>query len=260
MTKALVFDYFAVVTAHSKRSRGGYRETDIAPSKSAIVGLLACCMGLPRDDKETYRKLTQLGMTTVTLRFLVDGEVIFPCKRQDFHTSMSFDFAADRTLKKLPPLRQRSAQLFAARQAKRGNPDYSRYFVKGATRTTLSQREMLFDTAYVVILTHEDEELLETLQGALRAPTWTPYAGRKAFPFAAPFQARFIEGETENERVEKALEGALPMFETVPSEVRWEGAKNAYQSSRPVKLHQRYDRPRQNLEYGVRDEFSVALI
>ncbi|QOC92369.1 type I-E CRISPR-associated protein Cas5/CasD [Micromonospora craniellae] len=56
----------------------------------------------------------------------------------------------------------------------------------GGHRTALSHRYYLADALFLVVLTDADEDRLDQIQRALRAPVWPLFLGRRAFPPARP--------------------------------------------------------------------------
>jgi len=63
------------------QSRFSHRDSDLAPSKSGVIGLLCAAMGKPRDDSETIEKLAKLKMGV-----RVDWQGTL---KRDYHTALN---------------------------------------------------------------------------------------------------------------------------------------------------------------------------
>lgn len=131
------------------RSRFGQRDTGLEPSKSGIVGLLACAMGRPRGHDPS--DLAQLVMAV-----RVD---------QPGHTESDY-------------------QTIGGGQFK--GQDYGVSKANGAKgQTALSTRHYLADANFLVALSG-DAALLGEAHAALRDPAWPLFLGRKGFVPGAP--------------------------------------------------------------------------
>ena len=74
----LLFRLEGPLQSWGERSKGDYRDTADFPSKSGIVGLLSCALGLEREDPEIAELNRQLS---VIVRADRTGELI-----TDYHT------------------------------------------------------------------------------------------------------------------------------------------------------------------------------
>lgn len=146
------------------RSRWDVRDTQPEPTKSGIVGLLGCALGLARGDAALERLDSALRMG---VRVEAAGRV-----REDFHTVTDFlptaagDYKVSGGTKSTKALRVDPA----ARPA-----------------TILSPRFYLEDASFLVALAApEDAGLLTRCADALRRPCWPLFLGRKACPATRP--------------------------------------------------------------------------
>ena len=130
--------------------RGGfadYRDTNDHPTRSGVLGLLACALGRPRGSSPDD---------------LADLDLAIRCDRpgtpiEDFHT--------------------------IGRGAAEVVPCADGQTRKGAV---LTRRAYLTDASFTVALTGP-HSLLRTLENALDHPVYTPFLGRRACPPTAPY-------------------------------------------------------------------------
>ena len=123
-----------------ERSKWDNRDSALTPTKSGVLGIVACCMGVPRDDPrllELHEKLR------VAVRVDMPGRI-----GVDYHTVSS-------------------ESLMNAEG-------------KAQDRTIVSFRQYLQDASFLVIISSEDSELLGRVEYALKHPKWAAYLGRKS--------------------------------------------------------------------------------
>ena len=123
-----------------------YRDTAAFPSKSGVVGLIACAMGLTRDDPKIPELCSSLKMGVRADR---PGDTII-----DYHIARGF-IQADG---KMP---------------------------NGGANSIITHRQYIQDAVFTVAL-EGDEDLLDEIIDAFHSPYWTPYLGRKSCPLSAP--------------------------------------------------------------------------
>lgn len=131
------------------------RDSGLMPTKSGVIGLIACCAGLKRGDPfiaELHRKLV----------FAVRGDRPGTIMT-DFHTVHSNTMrTADGTIQ---------------------------------DRTIVSHRQYLMDSAFLAAIgvrNQEDEPLLDRCGEALKHPVWVPFLGRKSCVPSAPLFCGFV--------------------------------------------------------------------
>lgn len=168
MAPFLVFHLYGPLASWGEIAVGEARPSEVRPTRSALLGLLAAALGLRRADESAQAALAQ------GLRFAVRidrGGVPIA----DYHTAQV-----------MPPRRgfapaTRAEQLTARRDD---------------LETTLSRREYRCDAAYTVAAWREGDAApdLETLRDALLHPVFPLYLGRKSCPLAWPLGAEVREG------------------------------------------------------------------
>ena len=137
------------------RSRFRIRETASEPTRSGIIGLIACCMGRRRDEP-----LGELANVKVAVR--VDRAGVL---WRDYHTVGAKG---------------------GVMSAKGGKPKITAS--TGEPETFLTDRFYLCDASFLVALTGPDG-LLDRVEHALRHPVWPPFLGRKSCPPSVPIFA-----------------------------------------------------------------------
>ena len=139
------------------RSRWDVRDSHDEPTKSGVVGLLGCALGIPRGD----RRLEELD-EALRLGVRVESPGL---PLVDFQTVTGTHLAADGKYRKTGGGTQTSL------------PD--------EPTTIVSPRTYLQDAAFLVVL-GGDEQLLGRCADAIRGPRWPIYLGRRACPPSRP--------------------------------------------------------------------------
>ena len=123
-----------------ERSKWDNRDSALMPTKSGVIGIIACCMGLSRDDDrllELHRKLKLAVRADMPGRLGVD-----------YHTVSSENMM---------------------------NAEG-----KAQKRTIVSYRQYLQDASFLAVISSEDDLLLDSVSFALRHPKWAAFLGRKS--------------------------------------------------------------------------------
>jgi CRISPR system Cascade subunit CasD len=151
---------------------GQERGSDVQPSKSAIIGLLAAALGIRRHEED------RLGTLAAGYGFAVRVEAAGVLLR-DYHTAQ-VPSASD--LKKRPHRTRRDELLIPRHDL----------------NTVLSSREYRCDALYTVALwaLADAPYSLTELAAALAKPQLTLYLGRKACPLSLPLHAQVRTAET----------------------------------------------------------------
>ena len=168
------------------RSRWDVRDTGSEPTKSGIIGLIGCAVGLRRDDPELER---------------LDRELLFGVRIErpgvistDYHTVTGYHRTAAGDYKHSGG----TAKSLAKAQ-------------EHGESTIVSPRDYLHDAAFLVALASHDHALLRQLAGELehpnwsgdlRFPKWPLYLGRKSCVPSCPVLDRLAD---EYENLEEAL-------------------------------------------------------
>lgn len=142
--------------------RFNQRETATEPTKSAVIGIVTAALGLPRGTPLDDYVSLRMGVR-------VDRQGL---AESDFQTASAF-LAAKAT----PPALPSWSELV----------NYQRVIREKYPKTavTVIQKHYLADAAFLVGL-EGPEELLESIQNALRSPVFALALGRRAFPPGSP--------------------------------------------------------------------------
>ncbi len=183
---------------------GGHTFEDLRPShdfptRSGLIGLLAACLGLDRQDCEGQGRLSQslrfaVRMDRKQLEWEEYGQkrtkILQPTKLTDYHTVL--DARRVRHVKK------------------REDTPSGKYF------PVQSRREYLYDAAFTVAIGEAPEPAftLAQIANAAHKPVFTPFLGRRACPLGRPL----LHGLVEAESLIAALEQVEPQGGTIYSE------------------------------------------
>jgi len=160
-------DYLALKLSGVMQAWGGhtyedYRHTELIPTRSGILGLLAACLGIDRQDRDRQQALS----AAVQMAVRIDQTAFEPQRITDFHTVMDAR-KVDGKVNKFP---------------------------------VVSRREYLCDAQYSVLLEVRADSPwhIDDLRDAVRKPVYTPFLGRRSCPptrplFDATVQAVDIE-------------------------------------------------------------------
>ena len=136
------------------RSRWDVRDTGLEPTKSGVIGLIGCAMGLDRDDPELER---------LDLDLLFGVRIDRPgVVSTDYHTVTGYHRTAAGDFKHSGG----TAKSLAKAQ-------------EHGESTIVSPRDYLHDAVFLVGLKTSAERTL-SLRDALAAPRWPLYLGRKS--------------------------------------------------------------------------------
>ena len=161
------------------------RRTSEAPTKSGVLGLVCCAMGLPR--AKARERLVELNTLRMGVRIDRPGT-----RWWDWHTVGAGIgvFTAEGKIKKTAST--------------------------GEIETLVTRREYLADASFLVALQGDskqgDSKLIRDIAAALASPKWPVFLGRKCCPPSVPILVRPRPGESwtnpvEHETLEEALRG-----------------------------------------------------
>lgn len=139
----LILRLDGLMQSWGERARWDSRDTNPFPTKSGVIGLIACAMGLKRGDM-AIRELAE--EVTIGIRADRAGALM-----TDFQTITGDLITAE-----------------GKRRAKHGE-----------TTTILSRRQYIFDAAFLVVISGP-EDTLERISAALLQPKWQIFLGRKS--------------------------------------------------------------------------------
>lgn len=137
------------------RARWGERDTALEPTKSGVIGLLACALGWGRAHDTQIRTLSK----ALRLGVRVDrpGRLLV-----DYHTVIGGVRSAEGKIKINANTK--------------------------APETVVSRRAYLCDASFLAAL-QGAEEVIERSSAALQAPVWPPFLGRRSCPPSVPLWA-----------------------------------------------------------------------
>lgn len=165
-----------------ERSRWDSRDTAAMPTKSGVIGMIGCCMGIPREDD---RLRTLNDALHIAVRADQPGRVM-----TDFHTVQAPDGQ-----------RMLNAE---------GKP-------RGAT--ILTPKQYLQEAVFTVLIWGEATIMDQTYQAFLH-PVWTPYLGRRSCVPSEPLIPVIIDAETVDEAIGRGADHtALVEIEKLPGDI-----------------------------------------
>ncbi|MCO5206242.1 MAG: type I-E CRISPR-associated protein Cas5/CasD [Anaerolineae bacterium] len=172
MVNTLYLHLEAPLQCWGEQGRWSVRDTSSEPTKSGVIGLIGCAMGV--GDGATLSRFST--HTQMAVRIDRPGT-----RLTDYHTiGGGYD---------------EPALLTAA-----GKPKNS----SGRPHTEISLRDYLCDAAFVVALWSADSVLIQRIAAAVQNPVWTLFLGRKSCPPATPV----FFGLAETADVETAIRQA----------------------------------------------------
>ncbi len=165
MHQFLLFTLYGPLQSWGNIAVGEFRSSDSVPTKSAIIGLVAACLGFQREEE---------GLVALqrSARILVRVDRS-PGRLTDFHTAQV-------------PGAQRNTR-YLTRSEELSAPELH--------TVAPSRREYLTDGVFSVALwsDHPAPVALENVRDALLNPVFVPYLGRKSCPLAVPLSPSLIE-------------------------------------------------------------------
>jgi CRISPR system Cascade subunit CasD len=170
-------------------SRFTRRTTELFPTKSGIVGLLAAAMGINKfapDEPQAIAALSGLHCTVIALPRWKRGKPLPILRLEDFHT-IGGGYDPDEDWQAMP----RSADNQTLK-----NP-------------VVSYRHYLLDARFGVLL-EGDAALIERVAAALRNPAWGVWLGRKCCLPASPLLAAVAPGRDQGWRALLTQAGLPP--------------------------------------------------
>lgn len=149
-------------------SRFMQRDTGYEPSKSGVIGLLACACGFDRDNWSDIEPITRLRMG---VRHERPGSI-----RREYQSA---------GCAKPKSIINAQGELM--------------------TNGVISERFYIEDASFLVGLEGSDDALLQNLHSSLKNPRWTLFLGRKSYVPSVPVW--IPDGLRVNENLEEALYG-----------------------------------------------------
>ncbi|RAI42741.1 type I-E CRISPR-associated protein Cas5/CasD [Rhodoplanes roseus] len=173
--QALVFTLAAPMMAFGEIAVDERRGTASRPTRSAVIGLLAAALGIPRTDP---RQVALAEGYDIAVRTDLPGRLL-----ADYHTVQ------------VPPA---SAVSRTAKSAGRRPATRAEELAVGDLGTKLTRRDYLTDAAFTVLIVARDGAPVpvEDLASALERPAWRLSAGRRSCPLGLPPAPRVVEAAT----------------------------------------------------------------
>ena len=169
--KLLTFRLSGPFQSWGDSARWDHRSSAAMPSKSAVVGLLGCCLGYGRGD-------ARLEALSRGLRMAV---------RADRRGRVMWDFQT---------VQKPGGKILNAMGKPRGD-------------TIITPKQYLQEAAFQVFLTG-DEALLNACCDAMLHPRWTPCLGRRSCPPSEPMLPTLVEYDSPEEAVRKHFDPLAP--------------------------------------------------
>lgn len=194
----LILKLSGVMQAWGKHTYEDYRATQLFPTRSGILGLLAACLGIDREDLINQTALNK----SLVLAVRADED------ERDLPISIITDF---HTIQGVP----------------KATGAINPYAV-------ITKREYLCDAQFTVALEFKDDASynLSMIAEAVKNPFYTPFLGRRACPCSRPLFEKVVEANSLNE----ALAQSSPYKGITYSEVAPESNYQCIQV-RDVPLH-----------------------
>lgn len=147
-----------------------FRPSRDFPTRSALLGLLAACLGIEREDTEAQAQLA--GSVEFTVR--ADAKVMRP-------------ELPEREGKPVPRQSIRLADFHTVLEARLVKREASG-LPKANPNPVVSRREYLYDAHFTVAVGQREPATypLESIAAHLRKPVYTPSLGRRSCPLARP--------------------------------------------------------------------------
>ena len=168
----LVFRLDGPMFAFGEIAVGERRSLWDAPSKSGVLGLVAACLGLKREDHEALTNLdASLGFAV-----RVDHSGV---PLRDYHTAQAPTAASRKR-------REKAGLTTSTRKTDLESDDLN---------TVLSERLYRLEASFTIALWIKPDcnADLEKLEQALLRPVYAPYLGRKACPLGAPPRPHILD-------------------------------------------------------------------
>lgn len=170
MIKHLIFQIYAPLTSWGEPAIGEVRHSNIIPTRSALLGLMAAALGIRRDDRRinTFNRHYYFAIRPF----------IFSSRNNwstDFHTVQ------------VPRFNKKEVYYTRFDEIRR-NPQ--------ELETLLSKREYYNDVYYQIVITETKSAPynLEQIKQALLTPVFPLYVGRKNSPLSLPLAPVIYEG------------------------------------------------------------------
>lgn len=161
--KFLTFTLAGPLVSFGETERWDYRCSGDMPTKSAVIGLLGCCLGLPRGDDKLRQLDERLQMAAYRER---SGPLL-----NDFQTVQS-----------------PTGAILNAMRKPRGS-------------TIITPKQYVQDAVFQVFLYGDESALLEC-EAAMKHPKWVVSLGRRCCPPSVPIWPQLFEADCIGDALE----------------------------------------------------------
>jgi CRISPR system Cascade subunit CasD len=181
MQEYLILKIEGVLQSWGTHTYEDYRPSNMFPTLSGILGLLAACLGIERRDLKQLQALdNSIELAVRVDRVMMEKRRLMPVKITDFHTVMD---------------------------ARKVDGKMNKYPV-------VSRREYLCDAKFTLAIRTTAHPLitLDALEAAIKKPHYTPFLGRRACPLTRPLWGMRVQAdtfETALEQIEPRQEGVI---------------------------------------------------
>ncbi len=240
MPSFLTFQLYGPLASWGEVAVGEERDSDSIPTRTAVLGMCAAALGIPRGQNDEISSLNAgLGFAVAVLS---EGSLL-----RDYHTIES-------------PSGKRARDLGSRRK----ELEYDN------TGTTLSKRHYRSDALYLVSLWERPGAagLLEQLDEALKKPGFPLFLGRKSCPLALPLAPRLSDSHSLVEAlrtypVSSLVDSLMPKKEKEKKKARlaWDNDASVAIGLDAQQVSARWDRliSRERWQFGRRDQ-ALAVI
>ena len=241
MADILTFALVAPMGSMGSLAVGERRGSWDHPARSAILGLIAGCLGIERSEEDAHVELSAgLGLAI---------------RRTGRATSALSDYHTAQTRP------SRRNQVFLTRKEEMAD--------KQVLETVLSRRDYRTDTAFTVAIWRREAAMrwsFDDLVQAMRSPAFVPYLGRKSCPLSLPMDPMVITAETLHAAfIQRDAKARRPEQEAVRPGEEWTIWADVPRLSCPElgvahdHIDQRRDEveSRQRWQFGLRTEITA---
>jgi CRISPR system Cascade subunit CasD len=168
MINHLIFQVYAPFASWGEPAVGEVRHSNIIPSRSALLGIVAAALGIRRDDK-------QIDNFNLHYHFAIRPFIASNSWFRDFQTVQA------------PKANKKQVWHTRFDEIRKSPLELE---------TLLSQREYYNDVYYQIVMSETDDApyRLEQIQQALLKPVFPLYAGRKNSPLSLPLSPILCQG------------------------------------------------------------------
>ncbi len=170
-----------------------FRPSLVFPTRSAVVGLLGACLGIPRQQPEQLKQLdNSFQLTVLSHPRLIEtshlaktekNNSVSMVKITDYHTVLN---------------------------ARRSDG-------KKREDAIVSRREYLCDAEFTLALFFHETDMLQRVIDAIKKPVFTPFLGRRSCPLQRPLFEQVIRADSAQQAL-RAIESSGTIYSEIKIE------------------------------------------